>query len=74
MAAASAPPAPLADDYSTLFDVKAVVSTLRESIRACLTAASERDGAALSVEQIERLARECANNAAQTLMLLAVQS
>jgi hypothetical protein len=75
--ALSALPAPPADDYSTLYDVvdaKAVVATLRESIRACLISASERDSVNLTLEQIERFARECANNAAQTLMLMPVHS
>ena len=66
----------LETEMATLYDVvdvKEVVTTLRESLRACLIAASQRDGVGLSLEQIERFVRECANNAAQTLMLMEIR-
>ncbi len=69
--------AALEPDVAMLCDVvdsKVIVETLRESLRACLVAANLRDGVGLSLEQIERFVRECANNAAQTLMLTEVRS
>lgn len=58
-------------EFASLFDVvdpKLVVSTLRESLTACLTAACQRDGIELSAEQINRFAAECSRNAAQAIL------
>ena len=55
---------------SDLVDSALVVAMLEESIRCCLTAAAERDGVVLSVEQIARFSREAANNAACPLLLM----
>ena len=59
----------------TLYDVvspRDVVVTLEQSIAVCLAAAAERDGVVLSAEQITRFARECARNAAQTVLAMKV--
>ncbi len=49
-----------------------VVSTLRESLTACLTTAAARDGIQLTTEQIATFVREMANNAAQAVLLMDV--
>ena len=62
-------------DLRTLYDVVSpadVVTTLHESLTACLTVAAARDGVELSTEQIARFVGEMSRNAAQTILLMEI--